>query len=175
MSDAVQQIQCSYSAEQDRLLLELSTAKRSAYRIWLTRRFVGLLWQRLVGSLAKAPEVVVQKAPRAKRTVMAFQKEKAVQAAEFSKPYEKADLVYPLGEAPLLPTKFTLEPAAGAFTRVAFATADDTSVAVNLNRDQIYSLCHLMIAATGKSEWGLNLAIDDPDAAAAPAEAHRLH
>ena len=174
MSDALQQIRCSHSRPEDRLLLEISTGSRSAYRMWLTRRFVKLFWRRLVGTLAGTPEVAAHEVTQAKRAVMAFQKQKAVQASDFSKRYERADLAYPLGEDPLLPTRFTVSPVADGTTRIGFTTAAGVSVAVSLSRDQVYSFSHLLMSAVGKSGWDLNLIIGD-DAARTPAEASRLH
>ena len=49
-----------FSAEDDRLLLRLSTRDRTEYRLWLTRRFVKVLWGALIQTLEKTPEASPQ-------------------------------------------------------------------------------------------------------------------
>ena len=46
---AIQQINLSYSVEQDRLLLRVGLADNSELLVWLTNRFTRLLWQLLNG------------------------------------------------------------------------------------------------------------------------------
>ncbi len=167
MTDALQQIRCSFSREEDRVLLELNTGSHNAYRLWLTRRFVKLLWQKLLERFEGDPDVVVQPEPRAKRAVMAFQQQKAVQESDFSRQYESTELAYPLGEEPLLLTKFTLGRQKEGATPLRLHTAKGAAVTVNLNREQYYSFCHLLMSATRKSGWNLNLVIGDAGVAAA--------
>jgi hypothetical protein len=155
--------------------LEVSTRMRAAYRLWLIRRFVRLFWEKLVGNLERAPEVVVQPAKKARRAVMAFQKQEAVSKANFKAPPEPVEeLNYPLGDTPLLPTKFTLGEKKGGFMPVTFETVDGIKVALGLNRDQIYSVCHLLVSAVAKSDWDLDLRIDDDSRADVPSE-KQLH
>ncbi len=162
MSDALQQIRCSFLREEDRVLLEISAGNQSAYRLWLTRRFVKLLWPRLMGNLEKSPEVMVQSERRAKRAVMAFQKQEAVQASDLSQDYSQAGLSYPLGAAPILTTKFTLgSPQKNGVTPICFQAPNNVGITINLRREQLYTFCHLLSSATQKSDWDLNLITGD--------------
>ena len=46
MTSPLHQMTMSFSAEDDRLLLRLSTRDMTEYQLWLTRRFVKVLWGR---------------------------------------------------------------------------------------------------------------------------------
>jgi hypothetical protein len=43
MTSALHQITMSHSAEDERLLLRISTTEKNEFRFWLTRRFVQVL------------------------------------------------------------------------------------------------------------------------------------
>ena len=175
MSDSLRQIQCRFSRQDDRVLLEVTTRMHDAYRLWLTRRFVKLFWEKLVGNLERSPEVAAQPAKRSRRAVMAFQKQEAVSKANFATaPEPEEELTYPLGDTPLLPTKFTLGEKKDGFMPVTFETADGTNVALGLNRDQLYSVCHLLVSAVAKSDWDLDLRIDEDPRQGVPPKQH-LH
>jgi len=167
MSDNLQQIHCDYSAEQDRVLLEISSDGRKAYRVWLTRRFVVALWRALMKAIENIPDIQVQPETTAKRAVMTFQKDEAVQSTDFSKQYDKTDLTYPLGEEPILPTRITCTSGKGNVTRLTMKAVDGKAVNFNLNQQLVYSFCHLLITVTGKANWGLGLRIGDGQAVAA--------
>ncbi len=55
MPSALHQITMSYAPEEDRLLLRISTADKTEYQLWLTRRFVGVLWTALMKRKEKQP------------------------------------------------------------------------------------------------------------------------
>ncbi len=57
MSDSLRQIQCKFSRQDDRVFLEVTTRMHDAYRLWLTRRFIKLFWEKLVGSLERSPDI----------------------------------------------------------------------------------------------------------------------
>ena len=46
-----------YSSEQDRILLRISTAEKSEYQLWLTRRFIKVLWGALMITMEKDTEL----------------------------------------------------------------------------------------------------------------------
>ena len=55
MSSPLHQMTMGFSAEDDRLLLRLSTRDMTEYQLWLTRSFVKVLWGALIQILEKAP------------------------------------------------------------------------------------------------------------------------
>src|SRR3981189_86234 len=99
----LQQLKVDYDAEQDRLLMLVATNDGVELRLWLTRRFVKLLWPLLVKLAEEAsPRIRTQANPEARKALLGLEHEHAVSKADFSKPYDAVPSATPLGEAPLL-------------------------------------------------------------------------
>jgi len=52
-NNSVSQIIMIYSSEQDRILQRIGTAEKSEYQLWLTRRFIKVLWGALMTTMEK--------------------------------------------------------------------------------------------------------------------------
>ena len=61
------QLKVDYDAEQDRLLMQVATSEGVEVRLWLTRRFVKLLWPLLV-KLAEDASPRIRTTPSPYRT-----------------------------------------------------------------------------------------------------------
>ena len=97
------QLKVDYDAEQDRLLMLVATSDGVELRLWLTRRFVKLLWPLLVKLAEEAsPRIRTQANPEARKALLGLEHEHAVSKADFSKPYDAAQHATPLGEKPVL-------------------------------------------------------------------------
>src|SRR6476660_10139852 len=96
------QLKIDFNAEQDRLLMLVSTDDGAEVRMWLTRRFVKLLWPLLVKLAEEAsPRIRTQANPEARKALLGLEHEHAVSKADFSKPYDAVGSTTPLGETPL--------------------------------------------------------------------------
>src|SRR5438105_10360177 len=83
------QLKVDYDAEQDRLLMQVATSESIEVRLWLTRRFVKLLWPLLVKLAEEAsPRIRTQANPEARKALLGLEHEHAVSKADFSKPYD---------------------------------------------------------------------------------------
>ena len=60
---AINQLQMSYSPEEDRVLLRLNTTSAEEFRFWLTRRYCQLMVPALGAHRAAAPDVSNQVSP----------------------------------------------------------------------------------------------------------------
>ncbi|MEZ7845054.1 MAG: hypothetical protein QMB41_04730 [Rhodospirillales bacterium] len=56
-NNSVSQIIMIYSSEQDRILQRIGTAEKSEYQLWLTRRFIKVLWGALMTTMEKDTEL----------------------------------------------------------------------------------------------------------------------
>jgi hypothetical protein len=66
------QLKVDYNAEQDRLLMQIAASDAVELRMWLTRRFVKLLWPLLVKLAEEAsPRIRTQANPEARRVRIA--------------------------------------------------------------------------------------------------------
>ncbi len=162
LDNQLQQINCKYFPEEDRIVLEISTSGKTAYRLWLTRRFVQLFWKNIHKSIQSKPAVAQQAEPKIKKAVMEFQEKVALENANFKTEYQSADLTYPQGERPILPTtiNYTMR---GNLSSYTFKAKDGNLVTFNLNQQLLYSLAHMLMSATQKAEWDLDFKLTDAD------------
>src|ERR1700704_110943 len=99
----LQQLKVDYDAEQDRLLMLVATNDGVELRMWLTRRFVKLLWPLLVKLAEEAsPRIRTQPNPEARKALLSIEHEQAVSKPNFAKPYDDSARATPLGAEPLL-------------------------------------------------------------------------
>jgi len=97
------QLKIDFDAEQDRMLMLIAASEQVEVRMWLTRRFVKLLWPLLV-KLAEegSPRIRTQSNPEARKALLSIEHEQAVSKANFSQPYDDSIRATPLGAEPLL-------------------------------------------------------------------------
>ncbi|MBT5416109.1 MAG: hypothetical protein HOH66_07025 [Rhodospirillaceae bacterium] len=176
MAGSLQQINLKFDAAQDRLLLRMRVGEEEV-RLWLTRRYVRLMWGALVKLLGQTPEVAAQPEPKARRAVMAFQHQAAVQQSDFKKKYEAAAPQPELGPAPLLVTGSKLRMTEAKRPQIVFETDGGKAVTVNLGMDTLHSFCRLVQRSAATAEWDLSLDVEGKENAEAPADASpsRVH
>lgn len=105
MSHQINQIQASYNAAEDRILLKIKTLNEQVYLAWLTRRFVSLLLPLLHGKHPTTGEALFDE-----QTAMTHQAEKQQTQlnGDFGTAYEPPENAeHPLGELPILLAKMT--------------------------------------------------------------------
>lgn len=174
MGDRLQQVNFRFSAVEDRLILTVTTEGRVGYRFWLTRRFVRLFWNSFLKTLEATTEVKGDLRPQAKRAVIAFEKEASVRGSDFSRRLDEKNLTFPLGEAATLATKVKWGRGKGDSMRLTLEGADGKAIDLRFGRQQLYSICHLLIVATRQTDWDLNLSLGDAELAM-PEGPARLH
>ena len=172
--DKLHQINLGFSPEEDRLLLRINTTGKTEYRLWLTRRYVKLLWRLLTKSVESLPDVKAQAAPETREAVKSFQREEARQAANYSKDYEDKEAKRPLGEAAALLTGVRASHGEKG-TQLILQTKDGRAINISLERKLLYSLCDLLISNAKQAEWDLNLKVDEPSPSAAPEQDTPVH
>ena len=70
------QLKIDYAAEQDRLLMLIAASEKVEVRMWLTRRFVKLLWPLLVKLAEEAsPRIRTQPNPEARKALLGIEHE----------------------------------------------------------------------------------------------------
>jgi hypothetical protein len=162
MTSPLHQITMSFTAEEDRMLLRISTTEKSEYQLWLTRRFVKVLWKALIQTLERDPDLKKSLLPEVKDAMMSMRHQEAVNASEFEKPHIETNRDLTSNSGPLLVTNGTVTPLKPGLTQLAFNTADGKGVNFSLNDKLLHALCHLIISTSQKAEWGLDLMIGDP-------------
>ncbi|MDA0704577.1 MAG: hypothetical protein O3A96_15280 [Proteobacteria bacterium] len=176
MAGSLQQINLKFDAAQDRLLLRMRVGEEEV-RLWLTRRYIRLMWGALVKLLGQVPEVVAQPEPKARRAVIAFQHQAAVQQSDFKKKYEAAAPQPELGPAPLLVTGSKLRMTEPKRPQIVFETDGGKAITVNLGMDTLHSFCRLVQKSVATAEWNMVLELEGKGSGEAPADAppSRVH
>lgn len=177
MTDALHQITMSYSAEQDRLLMRVSTTGKSEFQFWLTRRFVNVLWPALMTVIEQEdPEVKQNLMPKAKKAVAAMKHQEAVQASDFTQTHDE-DAKTQTAE-PLLVIGGSVEPpkpGGKGVTGLTLKTERNAEIKLSLEKNLLHALCKLLIETTMKAGWDLGLAVGDPAAIQVPDDKARIH
>lgn len=166
--DKLHQINLGFSPEEDRLLLRINTTGKTEYCLWLTRRYVKLLWKLLTNSVESLPDVSAQSAPEARTAVKSFQRQEARQAADYSKNSEDGQAKHPLGEAAALLVGVRAGPGKNG-TQLILQTKDGHAINLSLELKLLYSLLDLLISSTKQAEWNLDFRAEDVAVAVAAA------
>ena len=108
----LEQFSASYDALQDRLMLRIRSSDDAEFRLWITRRYLSLLWPIL---MKMADNFSARKAPTDTLTRNALAEMahgEAVGKANFASEYQEGSS-FPLGEQPVLLARITLKPMRG--------------------------------------------------------------
>jgi hypothetical protein len=171
----LKQLKVEYDPEQDRLLMLVSTSEGAEVRLWLTRRFVKLLWPLLVKLAEEAsPRIRTQANPEARKALLGLEHEHALAKADFSKPYEKAQRSTPLGEAPLLLARIQTGHDRSGQPVVALHPAGGQGLTLTFDSVLLHSLCRLLQAAVRKSNWETELKLPGAEPRESPERQPRV-
>lgn len=176
MTSALHQITMSFSAEEDRLLLRMSTTDQTEFRFWLTRRFVRVLWGALIKTIENEPDIRRAIQPAARKAVMAMEHQQAVGASDFSRAHEQGHRDVTEGSGPLLVVGGSVRPGKGknGLTVLNLQTRGGPDVKLGLNKNLLHALCRLLIDTTTHAGWDLELTVGDAGVLA-PGDRTRVH
>lgn len=177
MSGATQ-INVTYDPGEDRLLLRMGTPGPQGpveYRMWLTRRFLQLMWQGLDQSMEAESATDPTMQPEVREAVKQFKEEAAISQADFSTPYKKAPAVTPLGPAPLLITKMQIKKGEGDKKVLIMSGENGQGVTLALAESMLYSVRKLLADGAKKAGWGLSLSVMAPKQASMEQEPRTLN
>ncbi len=167
---ALHQMTMSYVAEEDRILFRLSTKDKKEYRMWLTRRFVGVLWGALGNTFAKHEDLARIADESIKDAVLSMKHQEAVQNTDFDTPVLNDVTDTTSNTGPLLVTGGKVHPGK-TVTGLVFRTQDGSDVRFNLNEQLLHALCHLMVTTCQRAGWKLDLTLGDPNVVVPTGEA----
>lgn len=163
MNHALNQINITFNPVEDRLLLRVCAAgpeskNPAEFRMWLTRRFVRLLWAVFEKALDDELEKIPQFTPDNKGVIRRLQQEADLSQADFSTPYKTPEsLATPLGEAPLLLSKIRLSKNSRNQPVLCLNTEQDKGINLTLNTQLVNSLMKLLAQTTDAAQWDLGL------------------
>lgn len=160
MANAIRQLNMAYNPVEDRLLLKISSGRDETlteYRIWLTRRFVHILWNALEKVLDKDPSLYERVSPDNINAVKEFQEQAAISRADFKTPYQAKTAATPLGPEPILVSRLQVRKASSGGHVLSLQTAEGRSINLALQVQLIHSIRKLLADAVAKTGWNLSL------------------
>jgi len=185
------QMTVKYLPTEDRMLLRIATSEKTEYRLWLTRRFIGVLWPALGGQLAETADLTGLRqgkpgeadgtpsappgggeappaaapapvSPKVRDAVLGMEHQAAVQDSDFSKKHDEDTVDLTANSGPMTVTGAKVKPWDGKKLVLSFQTADGMNVTVTLDKKLLHGFCHMIATTVQKAEWGLDLAVGEP-------------
>ena len=156
----IQQLNLSYIADQDRLLLRVGLSDNSELTVWLTYRITRMIWQ-LLNVEAHLPSASsIQAGTPPQQAVQQFQQEvqttEALQKMDFQSPYTPRQEV--VNEQPMLVTNVLLHNQDGKPQGLEMPCLEGINVRINLNQELILALCNMLQLSCKEAAWELGLA-----------------
>ncbi|MGE0484703.1 MAG: hypothetical protein AB7Q81_11235 [Gammaproteobacteria bacterium] len=154
----IEQVQITFVPAEDRLLLRVSSGSAEEFRFWLTRRFVAALRPQLAERLSGQDHIRLQASGDARRELLDFERQHAVSSADFKTPFKEAPRHYPLGEQPVLLTRFTLRPRDDGSIALTLAPEQGSGIDLALTPALVHSILALLDTALAGAAWQLTAA-----------------
>ena len=152
------QMQVSFIPIQDRLLFRINTLDKLEYQFWLTRRYVKLLWGRLLELLEEVHDVRHSN-QQTKEAILSFRHESVVSKANFQTKYQPENMREPTQQEPILLSKLALKKRQEGGKLLCLYPENGQGVEFHFDEMMLHSLCKLLSESTQHAEWGLNLQI----------------
>jgi hypothetical protein len=150
MSDALQQINLAYVAEEDRLLLKVRTASEAEFRIWFTRRYSGLLLQVLTDQIER--EGGYQLLASRRETL------DQLKGGAFDHAYAPGpDLNYPLGEPGVLAYRINVSTGNTGVMTLQLLPEEGLGITFTLDKSTLYMLYNLLDQGLRQTEWNMHM------------------
>jgi len=170
----IRQVSVQYDPQADRLLLRVRSSDEHVFAVWLTRRLCLRLWPHLSTMVqqAGAAQAMAEAAPQATPTLEAAAmlaasvRERTLQQADFSQPFQIAAAQQPFGSEPMLAHVVQLTPQAGGML-LSISDAQKRNVQLGLDATLATAVAELMESALRQADWGL--ALEAAAASTAPA------
>lgn len=150
MGSTLQQINLTYSPEEDRLLLRVSDGELSEFRVWFTRRYTELLHGMLVEEINKVGGV--QELASSNETLKAFRNGAFTQVYDDSGRHH-----FPLGEAGVLGYRINISHAEPAIINVQLLPQQGQGITLSLGRSMLFMFHNLIEQSLLQANWNLLL------------------
>lgn len=152
---SIHQINASYSAVQDRILLRIASREDEEFRLWITRRVARQLIEMMSaigrGGPAAGPGAAATAPDRSGCTTASAPGR--TEPGRFSQRYEERVRSLPMGEEPVLVQSGTIEPADGLL-KVGLVMVDQRTLTMALGQEEARALVSLLLQTAARGDWG---------------------
>lgn len=156
------QINVSFHPVEDRLLLRMTSGTpegAAEYQMWLTRRFVRLLWDALKQSLEAETAADPRLEPTGRTAVQEFEEMEALSKADFSTPYKPKVVNTPLGQEPILLSRLQIRKSPEGGKVMSLLDQEGRGITLGLTTPMIHSIRKLLVDAVQKARWDLSISL----------------
>lgn len=147
MTGQLHQMNISYNPQEDRLLLRVSSKSGEEFRLWLTRRYTGMLINILKQELAKyGGEPTLASSDETKNLI---------KAGAFQQGYEGDSCSFPLGKSGVLGFRINTGITGEGVLRLELLPEQGQGISLNLNKTLLYMLHNLITQGIDQAGWNL--------------------
>jgi len=148
MTTRLHQMNIRYVPTEDRLLLKISSRQGDEFRLWLTRRYTGLLVNVLHQEMDKNGGGQVLASSDETRRMY--------KDGAFDKRYEDKHQNYPLGEAGVLAYRIKIANTPDGSLQLDMAPEHGQGISLSLNASLTYMMYNLLSRGVEQAGWNLN-------------------
>ena len=145
----IQQINATYVADEDRLLLRVTTSQEQEYRLWLTRAVVAQ-WLAL-SDQAVVNALTSEHPPAQAQAIASFKEDVLAQKENFAQAFKPAS-DFPLGDKPQLVTRIKVK-TDGADCKLVLALSSQQTLTLHLGQDLLLRTKLLIKRVSAQATW----------------------
>lgn len=158
---AVQQLNLSYSIEQDRLLLKVGLSNQTEILLWLTQRIARTVWQ-LLSPQSQLPNAALQQTTQTnlppQQVLQQFEQEvqavQTLQKLDFSTAYQPRKEALQAGGILIKEVHLVRVHASGQ-QALEMRSVDGFNMRLNLTQETIVAICNMLQLSIKESAWQL--------------------
>jgi hypothetical protein len=153
MTNQLHQMTVTFDSVEDRILFRTNTTGGEEYRIWLTRRYVQLLFKVLNKQMGKAEKAEIIKLKSQPKDEQA--PKKSPNKIDHDKPFQEYGAEFPLPQEGILVSKVTVTEHDNETVTFGLSPKEGQGVNIRMNQQIMDQTYDLLIKAVAKAEWNL--------------------
>jgi hypothetical protein len=153
---SIHQVSMQFLPEEDRIILRLNTVQQEAFRFFVTRRYVRVLWPVLLRLLEADFNQREPDKGHVAKDVLDFERQQAMSGANFGQAYAEGEMRFPLGEAVQLLTGVRVKEGPKGGDILCLVTAGGKALEFGVNGQFIHTFGELLKATVRKAGWDLD-------------------
>jgi hypothetical protein len=157
MANQLHQMTVTFDSVEDRILFRTNTTGGEEYRMWLTRRYVQLLFKVLNKQMGKAEKAEIKKLKSQPKDEQA--PKKSPHKIDHDKPFQEYGAEFPLPQEGILVSKVTVTEHDNATVTFGLAPKQGQGVNIRMNQQIMDQMYDLLIKAVAKAEWNLSAVV----------------
>lgn len=153
---SIHQVSMQFQPEEDRIVLRLNTVRNEAFRFYLTRRYIRVLWPVLTRLLASDFNRREPDKGHVARDVLDFERREAMSRANFGQAYEETEMRFPLGDEIRLLIGARVKEGPQGGNVLCLITQGGKALEFGVNSRFLHTFGELLKSTVQKAEWNLD-------------------